>query len=51
MATLDAQGTDPAVAAAVSELVYLGYVIAPDGESVRRSDRGFLAIQGGDYRS
>jgi hypothetical protein len=51
MATLDAHvGTDPAVAVAISELVHLGYVIAPDGGTVELSDRGFLAIQRGDYR-
>jgi hypothetical protein len=51
MATLDAHvGTDPAVAAAVSELVHLGYVTAPDAGTVELTDHGFLAIQRGDYR-
>jgi hypothetical protein len=51
MATLDAHvGTDPAVAAAVSELVHLGYVVAPDPGTVELTDRGFLVIQRGDYR-
>jgi hypothetical protein len=51
MATLDAHvGTDPAVAAAVSELVYLSYVVAPDAGTVELTDRGFLVIQRGDYR-
>jgi hypothetical protein len=51
MATLDAHvGTDPAVAVAVSELVHLGYVIAPDAGTVELTDRGFLAIQRGDCR-
>lgn len=51
MATLEhTPGTDPAVAAPLSELTHLRYAIAPDGGTVELSDRDFVAIQRGDYR-
>ena len=51
MATLDASfGTDPAVAVAVSELIQLGYVTTPDAGTVELTDRGFDAVQRGNYR-
>ena len=50
MATLDAHfGTDPAVAVAVSELVHLGFVTAPDSGTVELTDRGFDAVHRGDH--
>jgi hypothetical protein len=42
--------TDPAVAAAVSELVHAGYVTAPDADTVELTAAGFDAIQIGGYR-
>lgn len=46
--TLDAHfGTDPAVAAAVSELNRLGYVTTPDAGTIELTDLGFDAIQRG----
>ncbi|MBZ6078094.1 hypothetical protein [Microvirga puerhi] len=51
MATLDAHfGADPAIAVAVSELIHLGYVMAPDAETVELTDLGFDAIHRGAYR-
>lgn len=50
MATLDAHfGTDPAVTVAVSELIHLGYVTAPDARTIELTDRGFDAIHRGGY--
>lgn len=43
-------GTDPAVAAAISELHEFGLVEAPDGETVELTDRGYDMVQRGDYR-
>jgi hypothetical protein len=49
---LDARfGTDPAVAAAVSELIRAGYLAAPDAETVELTDLGFDAVQRGSYRA
>lgn len=48
MATLDAHfGADPAVAAAISELMQLGYVTVPDVKTVELTDLGFGAIHRG----
>ena len=49
--TLDANvGTEPVVAAAVSELTDLEYVIAADANTVELTARGFDAVRRGDYR-
>jgi hypothetical protein len=49
--TLDANlGTEPVIAAAVSELTDHDYVIARDADTVELTDRGFDAVQRGDYR-
>ena len=51
ISTLDAHlGSDPAVAAAVSELIDAGYLTAPDAQTVELTHRGFDAVQRGDYR-
>ena len=41
---------DPAIAAAISELTHLGYVSAPDADTVELTALGFDAIQLEDYR-
>lgn len=46
--TLDAQfGTDPAVAAAVSELTHLGYVTTPDAGTIELTNLGYDAVHRG----
>jgi Mn-dependent DtxR family transcriptional regulator len=43
--TLDERfGTDPAVAAAVSELARTGYVATPDADTVELTPRGYEAL-------
>ena len=44
-------GSDPAVTVAVSELTDVGYVIAPDAQTIELTARGFDAVQGGAHRN
>jgi hypothetical protein len=44
-------GSDPAVAAAVSELTGAAYLRAPDADTIELTARGFDAVQRGDYRA
>jgi Mn-dependent DtxR family transcriptional regulator len=49
--TLDADlGMGPSVAAAISELTELEYVITPDAQTIELTERGFDAVQRGNYR-
>ncbi|WP_181708274.1 hypothetical protein [Chthonobacter rhizosphaerae] len=45
ISTLDHRfGTDPAVAAAITELRVAGYLIAPDADTVQLTAKGFDAL-------
>jgi hypothetical protein len=49
--TLDSDlGMGPALAAAISELTELEYVITPDAQTIELTERGFDAVQRGNYR-
>jgi hypothetical protein len=49
--TLDANvGMGPGVAAAISELTELEYVTTPDAQTIELTERGFDAVQRGNYR-
>ena len=49
--TLDADlSMGPAVAAAISELTELEFVITPDAQTIELTERGFDAVQRGNYR-
>jgi Mn-dependent DtxR family transcriptional regulator len=49
--TLDADlGMGPAVAAAISELTELGYIVTPDAQTIELTERGFDGVQRGKYR-
>ena len=46
--TLDERfGTDPAVAAAISELARTGYVATPDAGTIELTPRGYEALMSG----
>lgn len=44
-------GTEPAVAAALSELTHAGLVTAPDKDTIELTARGFDVINRGTYRT
>ena len=49
--TLDADlGMGPAAVAAISELTELEYVVTPDAQTIELTERGFDAVQRGNYR-